>query len=504
MIKKHLKNSERGQAIILIAFAIVGLVAIVGLMTDGGMLLVEYARLKRGIDAAAIAAALQFRKNYDVNDLSLASEEFLKLNQSDVYDVAIDTCDSLPEEERDTDVLCAEPRRKLVRVTASRNITFGFLRVIGINDTIITATSVGEAASIDLLLVIDTSASMAYETATDGSGNPINPNSSDPGDDPALCNTNENCEPLESVKGVALNFINNMMFFPYDPVAIVTMTSQNAGGFRNPMVVLPLSDDLTEVQTAIQNIKVFQPQDCNTAYGPCLRRCTAADIADPAMTTCYGGTVGNYVRQECPVAYVHGPASCNSSNVGGSLLIAGSEFARPDRMKQDSFWVVIALVGGPANATDSMGAMTDSNGDNYPDDPLAFGFCPTQYCRDASAESRHFMNANGTFPDEYDAEDFARDQADFLANPVTGSGVTVFTIGLGYQIQNANAATGDPLAGEKLLQYIAQEAGDTHDPNTGAITVTANHGSYYYTPDSNGLAAIFSAIADNILTRISQ
>ncbi|HNJ15409.1 MAG TPA: pilus assembly protein TadG-related protein, partial [Anaerolineales bacterium] len=69
MIKKLLKNSERGQAIILIAFAFVGLIAMVGLMTDGGVLLIEYARLKRGIDAASVAAAQQFRKDFNGDDL---------------------------------------------------------------------------------------------------------------------------------------------------------------------------------------------------------------------------------------------------------------------------------------------------------------------------------------------------------------------------------------------------------------------------------------------------
>lgn len=44
ILAKIRKSSERGQAIILVAFSIVGLVAIVGLMTDGGILLIEYAR----------------------------------------------------------------------------------------------------------------------------------------------------------------------------------------------------------------------------------------------------------------------------------------------------------------------------------------------------------------------------------------------------------------------------------------------------------------------------
>ncbi len=100
MIKKILKNSERGQAIILIAFAIIGMIAIVGLMTDGGMLLIEYARLKRGIDAASVAAALQFRKGLLKADLEKAAEEFLKLNQSDVTNVHIDSLHTSPRPTR--------------------------------------------------------------------------------------------------------------------------------------------------------------------------------------------------------------------------------------------------------------------------------------------------------------------------------------------------------------------------------------------------------------------
>ena len=69
IFEKIRKNSERGQAIILVAFSIVGLVAILGLMIDGGILLIEYARLKRGIDAASIAAASQFRKDFTSADL---------------------------------------------------------------------------------------------------------------------------------------------------------------------------------------------------------------------------------------------------------------------------------------------------------------------------------------------------------------------------------------------------------------------------------------------------
>src|SRR5688572_29744126 len=45
----------------------------------------------------------------------------------------------------------------------------------------------------DIVLIIDTSASMAYET----SGSLL---TSDPGDDPSVCNLNNTCQPMATVK----------------------------------------------------------------------------------------------------------------------------------------------------------------------------------------------------------------------------------------------------------------------------------------------------------------
>lgn len=64
MWQRIFRKSERGQAIILIALAAVGLIAMVGLMVDGGILLIEYGRLKRALDAASLSAALQYREGY--------------------------------------------------------------------------------------------------------------------------------------------------------------------------------------------------------------------------------------------------------------------------------------------------------------------------------------------------------------------------------------------------------------------------------------------------------
>ncbi|MFN8411923.1 MAG: hypothetical protein U0Z26_06005 [Anaerolineales bacterium] len=315
---------------------------------------------------------------------------------------------------------------------------------------------------------------MSYETSG-GTG-------VDPGDDPSVCNTSHTCQPLEQVKSVALQFINTM-FFPYDRVAVIASTSQIANGTRNPTTVLQLNNTEATVRTAIQNLRVFQPPVCDTSFGPCLNYPT-----------------GTFVGFECPI-YRKGPdlitgtaddtlfnpSSCTSSNLGGALVLASDAFTQPP-IRQDSFWVTIMLAGGPANATDAASG--------YP-----YGYCPTNtwhdtnptaslrnpFCYDADATTRHHS------PDvNYDADDYARDMADFLADPVNGQGATIFTIGLGNLVQHAGS--GDPAMGEKLLSYIATQAGGT----------SANHGEYYFAPDASGLSAIFTKIADNIFTRISQ
>ncbi|MBN8581657.1 MAG: hypothetical protein J0L96_13375 [Anaerolineae bacterium] len=489
MLKTNPRKSERGQAIVLIAVAMVGLIAMVGLMTDGGMMLIEYGKLKRAVDAASISASQQFRRGFTGADLSTAAETFLNLNQSDAANINVYRCKRDPDTgtlDTSTDgtlhdeTLCTLPRRKLVRVEATRTVQFGFMRVLGFTSANLTTSAVGEAASIDMVLIIDTSASMAYETYAGGNGNiPDHPS-----EDPSACNASISnpCEPLDTVKNVADEFLDNM-FFPYDRVSIVAMTNQSPNApNRDHVTVIGLDDNESAVRTALGNLRVYQPPACD--WG---------SPANPANGPCINYTSGTFIGLDCPIYRlgvdllantgdeVNNISSCNSSNIGGAFRRAALEFTN-GLVREDSLWIVLALAGGPANATDSFPGYLD-------------GFCPTStwnsltnpFCRDASAVSRH---SNGDA--NYDADDYARDMADYLADPVTGQGVTVFTIGLGNLIRNASK--GDATAGEQLLEYAAETAGG----------VSANHGEYFFSPNSSGLAAIFDAIARNIFTRISR
>ncbi len=539
--QKILRKTERGQAIILVAFAIIGLVAMVGLVTDTGMLLIEYGKLKRGVDAAAVAAAQQYHKPTSGNELDKVSLEnaarnFLQLNQSsDVTSIIVNSCED--EEDTFTDenssgtwdagepliqdwngngsfdtnrpALCnpdpeghPEHNRKLVEVVASKTVTFGFLRVIGFDTTTVTASSTGEAATIDLVLVIDTSASMAFET--DPNGDDFR---SDPLEDPSECNDSNTCQPLRAVKDIALDFIETL-YFRYDRVAVVALTSQTPEGSRHPTLVLALNSDRDTVRAAISGLRVYEPRACDgdpDAEGSCLNYFNGTFL----------GTICQRYEMNPTTA---DPSSCTSSNVGGALRKAGDALSLDPNPRLDAFWVVVTLLGGPANATYS----DNNDPPNYPN-----GFCPQytfywegRFCRDKRPSERHadddplvpYTNPytlETTDISYYDADDYARDMADGLAGLISGEGVTIYTIGLGAQIESTNPYEVDPgevPIGKALLTYIAECAGEDSpdDCETPLTDPQLNHGQYFYAPNSDALADIFDRIAKNIATKISQ
>lgn len=445
-------KKESGQAIALVAIAMVGLIAIIGLLVDGGVYLNEYSRLKRAVDAGAISAALQIREGYTINELSDIATQFIQLNASEATDLLIETCDTDPFSQTEG---CQQqggrPGKKLVRVTATKLVDFGFLPIIGIENATITASAIGEAASVDAVFVMDSSASMAFE----GGGDPDRGDV--PEDDPKECNTHNTCQPFEQIKDVAANFVNNL-YFPFDRVAVVTFD-------RDAHKTQPLQSSKTAVLSVISNLKVYQPPACDTAHGPCRNY----------------DEHGDYIGLECPIYRSTGdPSSCTSSNIGAGLAMAGNMFAEPP-MREDALWVVILLAGGPANAS------TAEDKHAFP-----YGYCPdttwsSPFCRDALVSTRHYSGDLA-----YDADDYARDMADFVKDPVTGQSAVIYSIGLGDLIINTTA--GDPDAGEKLLQYAATEAGG----------VNASHGKYYFAPSASDLDRIFRDIAENIATRLSQ
>jgi hypothetical protein len=201
------------------------------------------------------------------------------------------------------------------------------------------------------------------------------------------------------------------------------------------------------------------------------------------------------------------PSGCTTTDLGGGLLVAGDEFSVSPR--QGSLWVVVLLTDGSANS----GPVANGVSVTCPESEWTSS-STTTFCRDSSSNTRHCLQdanygrciaegnglpaipdnptgvrvpgvlgiANSGSSGNYDADDYARDMADFVG---TDNGALIFTIGLGSQVKSPAA---DP-AGERFLEYAAESVGN---------------GLYYFAPDSTKLNDIFKKIGDNIATRLAR
>lgn len=518
------RRGERGQALIVIAMAMIGLLAFIGLTVDAGILFIGVGHLRRAVDAAALAASSQFREGRSLAQQEAAAREVVYLNGVDPTGLELWVC-----QDRDDPVklkphdpaLCPEPgapQRKLVSIVAKTRVRFAFLTIIGFHDTEIVANATSEAASIDVVLAIDTSDSMTSD-ATDN--NML---------DPDVCNLVDpvgaddgypgECHPFEEVKVAAVSFLSRL-YFPYDRVAIVTYD-------HTASLQIPLTNTMT-LNEIIDDVKQFPVSS---------RRVNHVD--------CTYGTTGD-------------PSGCTNTSIGGGLKFAGNEFGK-EPIRQESLWVVILLTDGAANASEPGTGTTNM-------------YCPSStwaaapFCRDDDANTRHTVLDPATwqsppsgFPADpthtapynstssynaadptllYDADDFARDMADFVGcapkigdaaqwckdslNYTTGQGgqgALIFAIGLGEQVvYNSNPNVDDKAAGDSLLRYIAN-VGIDGNPNPAfgpdlcqsvavptldpAENDSYSCGNYYFSETGTGLTAVFESIASRIFTRLTQ
>mgnify|MGYP003963924665 FL=1 len=512
-------KKERGQAIMFVAIAFVGLIGIIGLMIDVGTLFLESSRLKRSIDAAAVAASLEFREGItplpgvqplDHPSFINATKEFVLLNIDDVQldDDDKDGNGSIEQDEGEEGIhtytcdltkvvsepdnyagLCPDPTpsdpsdnhlyasgdffRKLIRVRATKLVNFNFLPVIGIEGTTITTDAVGEAASVDIVLIIDASTSMADQT------DPANG-----GKDFTICNHSvisnpytDGCQPFETIKAYAKDFANQLLY-PYDRVSVISFDrlAHNVTVANNGWEY-----DASQVHNTIDSLLVY-----NDDLPLCINE-------RPGAGLCGSYDANGNFSKPCPHWEDTGglsggdAASCTSSNVGGGLKLANFQFTRD--LREEALWVIVLLASGPANAisptlTHPLGYCPPGTSNPL---PVIAGF-QQPLCRDDQAGVRH---APGSI--DYDGDDYARDMADDII--ADGQGAVIYTIGYGGDGGFARHRL-DPYdkdIAEQLLIYIATEAGTVDDL-----------GLYISAPTNAELVEAFKKIAENIATKISQ
>jgi Flp pilus assembly protein TadG len=528
-----------GQALILIAIAFVVLLGFVGLTTDVGQLFIYMGHLRRATDAAALAAAAQFREGRTLTEMTAAAEQVMSLNGIDParFTVTVQTCDTNPSDPR----LCTTPRRKVVRVIGNLRVPMTFLSLVGVKDVDISTNSIGEAASLDVVLVIDISESMAWDT-TVGGNKMIDPEYCNQHSDATQPKSPNECQPFTDVKRAAISFINRVLNKPpgqeEDRLAIITFANGWKGSTNDPNNNLGtayrtsgwISDNGT-AQNIVNNIKVFDPDPCYDAYGAVNQYygpCRAYESYNPPTNYLWLDCLSCWDADGVPGSPDGEWSGLPTTNIGGGLLLAGNMFAQNAR--EESLWVVVLLTDGMANATfpDKSPPDNITKFNTYP-----MGYCPNAtgdasdpslfpLCQDHNVSTRH---SNGS--SHYDADDYARDMADFVGcmpvnwasgcptsvdsttgKTVSGQGAVIYAIGLGDGVLDVtNEAHGKPY-GASLLRYIAA-VGYDGDPNTDICPTphTLNDyktwcGNYYYAPQGPQLTKIFEDIASRIFTRL--
>jgi hypothetical protein len=440
------------------------------------------------VDAAALAAALQFREGFLVSELDASAIEFLNLNgisdPNALVQVCMDNPGSPPSIHHNSDLcpLTGEMARKLVRVVATGTAHLAFLPVIGINQAPISAEATSETASVDVVLLLDRSESMTYDVPP-GSGVTMR--------DPSVCNYAQNpnaarqaegyqgyCLPFDVVKRAAVSFVEQL-YFPYDRVSVVTFD-------KDPTVVMNFTNVKSDIISAIKNLTVFQGEVTSDPDG------MNAIYPNGNPSRIYIG--GDYYGLSCPRAdtdpAVHAPypdynpAPCTTTNIGAGLYSAGVRF-NVEPIRRNSLWVVILLTDGVANAGYGESATyfcpesTWLNADTWVAGERV-SILPK--CNDGYSNTHH-PSTNPVGPD-YDAEDYAYDGADFVS---LSQNALLFTIGLGDQVRSPSTLDGT-LLGEIFLEHAAEIGG----------------GTYTFNPNSAGLIKAFQDIARNIATRLAH
>jgi hypothetical protein len=146
------RDEERGQTIVLIAFALIALVAFTGLTTDVALIYAAQRHLQRAVDAAALGAAHKLPHEAEART---AAYQYMALHGYSFHPEGNALTIAFPE---------FDPPRKVASVAGSIDVDLAFLRVIGLDQARVTVEGVGEAAPLDIYLVLDVSASMWYDT----------------------------------------------------------------------------------------------------------------------------------------------------------------------------------------------------------------------------------------------------------------------------------------------------------------------------------------------------
>ena len=126
-------HGDEGQVLVMVALMMVGVVSVVGLVSDGGLVFAQRRDLQNVADTAAAAGAMQ------IDEATYRSTGEVVLDERLAREAAALYLDG----EGDLDYVVSVLSDR-VEVSVSRQATTGFLQVIGIDGVEVTASAFAE------------------------------------------------------------------------------------------------------------------------------------------------------------------------------------------------------------------------------------------------------------------------------------------------------------------------------------------------------------------------
>jgi Flp pilus assembly protein TadG len=123
-------GEERGQVMVFAAILMTGLVSVVGLVTDGGIVFSQRRDLQNAADAAALAGAMQ------IDERAYRASGQVVLDEAKARDAA----EQYLRDEEDVNYR-VQVSQEGVEVSVSRRASTSFLRLVGVDSVDISATS---------------------------------------------------------------------------------------------------------------------------------------------------------------------------------------------------------------------------------------------------------------------------------------------------------------------------------------------------------------------------
>ncbi len=196
------RQPQRGQSLIIIILAMIGILALVGLSVDLGLVYVERVRVSRAADAAALAAVSELPAETAAHQRAKAYlvENGYDPNASDVRLVIDGAYISGPSEEEADTILwidtafsrSTDGAASRVRVRIRQWVPMTFLQFIGFRRLPVEGSAEAENINnLDVVIVYDKSGSMEYDTLCYGCWDPWGLNV--PGTSTGDCNNPDGC-----------------------------------------------------------------------------------------------------------------------------------------------------------------------------------------------------------------------------------------------------------------------------------------------------------------------